>query len=122
MTKKLIAMASPILPGKMEQWKKFSNDLKTRYSKEYNESRASVGIQERAFLQSTPTGDLVIVTMEGVNPEEGFKKLNQKNDQFTKWFNTQVKEIHGLDLTKDTTLKLPELVVETKAVEEHVHA
>ena len=69
---KLTAMAIPILPGKTEQWRKFSNDLKTRYKNEFNESRKKQGVQERTFFQSTKLGDLVVVTLEGNNPESAF--------------------------------------------------
>ena len=117
---KLTAIAIPILPGKTEQWKKFANDLKTRYNNEFKESRKSLGITERAFLQKNPTGDLVIVTQEGENPVESFKKLGQKTDEFTKWFVSQVKEIHGIDISKPEALPpFPELVVESEPIEEH---
>lgn len=116
---KLFAIAIPILEGKTEQWKKFTDDLNGRYKKEFNESRKNLGVQERTFLQSTPTmGDLVIVTLEGKNPEEAFKKFGQGTDEFTKWFNSQVKEIHGVDLTQKPDFSMPKLTNETKAIEE----
>jgi len=118
---KLIAMAFPVLQGKTEQLKKFTNELKTRYKKEYNESRKSLGVYERAFLQTSPNGDTVIVTFEGENPGEALKKLGEKTDEFTKWFNAQVKEIHGIDFSqKGTQPPLPELISETEPVEENV--
>jgi hypothetical protein len=119
---KLIAMAVPILPGKTEQWKKFSNDLKNRYSKEYNESREDLEVRERTFFQSTPNGDLIVLTLEGKNPEAAFQKFGQGKDEFTKWFVSQVKEIHGLDLTKQSDFKVPQLVVESKPISEHVQS
>lgn len=116
---KLLAIAMPILKGKTEQWKKFSDDLNGRYKKEFEESRKNMGVQERTFLQSTPDmGDLVIVTLEGANPEAAFQKFGQGTDEFTKWFNGQVKEVHGIDLSQKPDFDMPKLIAETKPVEE----
>jgi len=118
---KLTAVAIPILPGKTEQWKKFSSELKTRYKKEFNESRKNLGVQERTFFQPTPQGDFVIVTLEGENPGEAMKKFGTASDEFTKWFVSQAKEIHGVDLSQPNTLPpTPELVIETEPIEETI--
>lgn len=116
---KLFAIAIPILEGKTEQWKKFTDELNGRYKKEFEESRKSLGVQERTFLQSTPTmGDLVLVTLEGENPEAAFQKFGQGTDEFTKWFNSQVKEIHGFELSQKPEFSTPKLIAETAPVEE----
>ena len=116
---KLLAIAIPILPGKTEQWRKFSNDLNTRYKKEFIESRKQLGVQERTFLQSTPQGDLVLVTLEGKNPEKAFAEFGKGTDEFTKWFVAQAKEVHGMDLTQKSEGSLPQLVNETEPVAEY---
>lgn len=118
---KLFAMAIPILAGKTEQWKTFSNELKTKYKKEFYASRKALGVQERTFFQSTPMGDMIIVTLQGEDPQGAFQKFGEKTDEFTKWFVSQAKEIHGIDITQKPSGKLPELVVETDAIEEPVH-
>lgn len=110
----------PILPGKTEQWKKFANDLKTTYKNEFNESRKKLGVQERTFFQSTPMGDMIIVTLEGKNPETAIAEFGKGTDEFTKWFVAQAKEVHGLDLTQKPTGSMPELIVETETVSELV--
>lgn len=117
---KLFVMAVPVLPGKSDQLKKFVNELKTSRKKEFNESRKSAGVRERTFFQSTPMGEIIIVTLEGENPEQAFQKLSEKNDEFTKWFDSQAKEIHGLDLTKKPESSIPELLVETDPIKEKV--
>jgi hypothetical protein len=116
---KLLAIAIPILPGKTEQWKNFSNDLKTTYNTQFKESRKKLGVQERTFFQSTPMGDMIIVTLEGKDPATAFAEFGKGTDEFTKWFITQAKEIHGIDLTTKPTSALPELVVETEPVTEY---
>ena len=116
---KLFAMTIPVLAGKTEQWKKFSSDLKTRYKKEFNESRKRLGVQERTFLQTTPAGDWVIVTLEGKDPEKAFAKFGQGTDEFTKWFIAQSKEIHGIDLSQKPAGSWPVLVVESEPIAEY---
>lgn len=111
--KKLFAMAVPILPGKTQQFKKFSNELKTTRFNDFAESRKKLNVHERAFLQSTPTGDYVIVTLEGEDPATAFKKFGTGTDDFSKWFIREVKDIHGIDLGKPDEGKLPELVVDS---------
>jgi hypothetical protein len=115
---KLFAIAIPVLPGKTEQFKKFTNELKTTYKKEFSESRKKIGVQERTFFQSTPMGDLIIVTLEGKAPEKAFAEFGKGTDEFSKWFIAQAKEIHGLDLTQKPVNQLPELIVETEPVAE----
>ena len=111
---KLIASAFPILQGKTEVWKKFTNELKTSRNHEYVESRNKLGVRERAFLQKTPTGDLVIVTLEGENPEGAMKKLGEGKDEFSTWFLAKVKEIHGVDLANLPKDAMPELIADSK--------
>jgi hypothetical protein len=106
----LLAMAIPISPGKTEQWKAFIGELKGPRLEEFKASRRRLGVQERTFLQHTPTGDLVVVTLEGADPAGAFARLGQGTDEFTKWFLKQVEEIHAIDLTAPPPGPLPELM------------
>jgi len=110
----LFAMAIPIAPGKTEQWLKFSSELKGPRRADYIASRKRLGVHERTFLQKTPTGDLILVTLEGDNPASAFQKFSAGDDEFTKWFVAQVSAVHGIDLTKPPPGPLPELVVDSK--------
>lgn len=58
-------------------------------------ARAAVGVHERTFLQETPKGDLVIVTLEGETPFESFGKViaDPALADFAKW----VAEVHGFE-------------------------
>lgn len=117
---KLLAIAVPILPGKTDQWKKFTNELKTNRLKEFNDSRKKLNVYERTFLQSTPKGDMALFTIEGENPESAFQKMGQGTDEFTKWFNNQVMEIHNFDLTKVSKEGMPSMMVESTPIAETV--
>ena len=111
--KKLFAAAFPILPGQTERFRKFTTALKGEKSTEFKASRNAFGVHERTFLQQTPMGDFVVVTLEGENPEEAFKKFGQGKDAFTKWFISEVKEINGMDLASPPEGKLPELTIDS---------
>ena len=73
--KKLIAIALPVLPGKTEQFEKFASLLNGEKHEEFKALRTHLDVHERTFLQETPHGETVIVTLEGSNPEEALAKF-----------------------------------------------
>ena len=109
----LMAVAFPIPPGKTEQWLEFTAELKGARNAEYVASRKKLGVHERTFLQHTPHGDMVIVTLEGENPAAAFAAFGQGTDEFTRWFVGQAKEIHGIDLTQPPPGPMPSLIVDS---------
>ncbi|MGA2297153.1 MAG: hypothetical protein ABSG15_06370, partial [FCB group bacterium] len=72
---KFMAFATQIPKDKFNQWEKFAHKLNTEFRKEFNESRKNAGIHERTFLQRTPVGDFVIVTLEGNEPLAAYEKI-----------------------------------------------
>ncbi len=110
----VMAIAIPIKPGKTGAWRKWTDELNGPRQDEYASSRKRVGLRERTFLQQSPQGDLVIVTLEGDDPERAFAKMMQASDPFTSWFLDQVKEIHGIDLANGE-MTVPTLVVDSEA-------
>ena len=67
-----LAMILPILPGKKEKWLGMLNSMLAPGSdsrKEFNGKREAVGLHERTYLQETPNGDFMILTLDGENPE-----------------------------------------------------
>jgi hypothetical protein len=89
------------------------NALQGEKSREYKANREKLGVRERAFLQQTPQGDMVIVTLEGNEPETALSRFGQGNDAFTKWFVDEVKAIHNFDLTSPPTGEMPRLYVDS---------
>ena len=112
---KLLAMAIPILPGKEQEWTKFIHEVKTTHYREFVASRKKLGVRERTFLQHTPMGDLVIVTLKGDDPAGAFAQFAAGDDDFTRWFVDAVKSIHGFDLKQPPAGPLPELMIDSKA-------
>jgi len=118
---KIFAMAVPILPGITEHWRKFTDELKHDRYDDFISSREKLNVHERSFLQQTPMGDMVIVTLTGSDPENAFKNFALGDDPFTKWFIKEVKEIHGIDLANPPQGALPNLVVDSKAPALHAN-
>jgi len=109
----MLAMAFPIPPGKTEQWKKFMSALTGARKSEFAASRRSLGVRERTFLQHTPQGDLVLVTLEGDHPETAFAEFGKRTDPFTMWFKQQVSEIHGMDLSAPPPGPMPQQMIDS---------
>ena len=112
---KFLAMAIPILQGKEDEWAKWHHELKTTRYRDFVASRKRLGVRERAFLQHTPTGDLVIVTLKGDDPQAAMAQFGQGDDDFTKWFVEGVKRVHGFDLRQPPPGPAPELIIDSKA-------
>jgi hypothetical protein len=111
----LIAVAFPIVPGKTEEWREFIAELNGARQADFAESRRRIGAHERTFLQPTPMGDLVIVTLEGDDPARSFGQFVSSTDAFTLWFLERVKAIHGVDLSAPMPGGIPsQLVVDSK--------
>ena len=114
---RLFAMAIPIVPGKEQEWREFIKELKDQRYEDFQASRSKLGVRERTFLQETPMGSMVVVTLEGENPELAFANFAQNNDAFTKWFKEQVISIHGIDLSAPPPGPLPTLLIDSGPVE-----
>ena len=109
----LMASTFPILPGKTDAWRRFIGELNGARRAEYEASRKALGVRERSFLQPTPMGDFVIVTLEGDEPGAAFAKFAAATDPFSSWFLAQVKELHGFDLADVFKGPMPELAVDS---------
>ena len=110
----MMAVAFPILPGKTEEWRTFIDELNGPRRQEFADSRRKAGVHERTFLQPTPMGDLVIVTLEGEDPGRSFAQMSGGTDAFTTWFRERAEAIHGVDLSAPPTASPSELVVDSE--------
>ena len=112
----LMAVAFPILPGKTDEWRAWVAEMNGAHREEFVASRRRAGVHERTFLQSTPMGDLVIVTLEGDDPGHAFAKIMSADDAFTTWFAARGAAVHGIDPRTPVTGSLSELVVDSGPV------
>ena len=109
----LLAIAIPLLPGKTEQWTAFMAELAGPRLRQFEASREAMGVRERTFMQHTPDGDVVIVTLDGEDPASAFGSFGQGIDDFTRWFVSQVKDCHGIDMTSAMPTPLPHLLIDS---------
>jgi len=111
----MMAVAFPILPGKTAEWRAFMEEINGPRRAEFLESRRRAGVRERTFLQPTPMGDLVIVTLEGDDPGHSFGQMMSAGDAFTAWFIERASAAHGIDVSAPQTGSPSELVIDTGA-------
>jgi len=110
-----LAMAIPILPGKKDKWLQMADSFGSEPMKStLKESREAANVHERTFLQETPHGDFVIVTLEtldGSDPMDAFGKMmaHPKMAEFAAW----AADVHGMD--PNTPPTPPKLVYDSKA-------
>ena len=105
--KSLIAIALPILPGKIEIWKtKMLERMLGENKKNTDAIRYAAGVRERSYPQKVPEGHMVILTFEGINPEAGYSQIIQNAPPEVA---EAVMEIYGLDIYA-TQPPLPKLV------------
>ena len=108
----MLAVAIPILPGKLDDWKNSVLDQMTGENKTHtDEIRENAGVHERSFLQETTDGHLVIFTFEGENPVTGWKKTMANLPPESA---IAAMELHGLDVNAPPP-PLPKLVYDSKA-------
>ncbi len=111
----LMAVAFPILPGKTPEWRTWMEELNGPRHQEFAESRRRAGVHERTFLQQTPMGDLVIVTLEGDDPGRSFEQLQSATDAFSTWFGERATAVHG-EAPAPTNASPSELVADSDQV------
>ena len=107
----LTTIVIPILPGKTPEWRAFIAELNGPRHQEFADSRKAAGVHERTFLQESPMGDFVLVTLEGDDPLRSFGQLMSGTDEFSKWFTGNAMAAHG-EMTQDS-LKPAELVADS---------
>jgi hypothetical protein len=105
------AFAMPILPGKTEAAQRFIQEVLGPRKREYDDLQRRQGVtHESYYLQSSPEGDLVIVTGEGTfTPPSQF--LDVAGNPFDRWFIDQIQDINGINML-EMPEEMPELIGE----------
>jgi len=101
------------LPGKLEAWKQFNDEINGARRKDFETQQHRIGIsRQRVWLQHTPEGDMAITVQEGEEPQRAMEALGKSENEFDVWFKAQLKDIHGLDLSQPLPGPLPELQID----------
>ncbi|MEZ0370268.1 MAG: hypothetical protein ACAI44_14360 [Candidatus Sericytochromatia bacterium] len=95
----MYAMVLPLLPGKFEDWKQFTQLLLNEKRKEYEASRLKAGIhREMMWHQPTPMGDMLILLVEAEGDfKDVMEAMSNPQDEFGEFFLAQAKVFHGLE-------------------------
>jgi len=105
------AFAMPVLPGKTEATRQFVEEVLGPRKSDWDDLQRRQGVtRESYFLQSSPDGDLVIVTGEGTFSAPS-QFLDPDRIPFDRWFIDQVQENTGINLL-ELPDELPELLGE----------
>lgn len=105
----MLAMCMPILPGKLDKWKAMMEQVSA--TPDFANSREAAGVHERSFLQQTPAGDFLIITMEGNDPAASWAQIvSTMPPEFAEF----AAEVHGLDVSAPPP-PLPELFFDSRA-------
>ena len=93
-----IALALPLVPGKLEAWRAFRTELTGARAEAYQGFMKRLGLsREQAFHQPTPEGDIAVLVIAGEDPGAMFGKLVGSTDPFDRWYVEQVTELHGMN-------------------------
>lgn len=104
----MLAMCLPILPGKLDKWKAMMEQVNAK--PDFAHSREAAGVHERSFLQHTPAGDFLIITMEGNDPAASWAQIMST---IPPEFSEFAAEVHGLDVSAPPP-PLPELFFDSR--------
>jgi predicted ester cyclase len=96
-----VTFAAPVLPGRLEAWRRFTQELQGTQRVGHAESRRRLGMsREVSYLQQTPQGDLVIISFDARDPETALRGMATSTAPFDRWFREKVLDLHGLDLAQ----------------------
>ena len=89
----------PVLPGKDQAARMFSNELLKERREETDAFYARYGIRGETWsLQQTPMGMIGVVCTDIDDLADGLQKLAASKHPFDAWFRSKVQEITGVDL------------------------
>jgi len=94
-----IVLTFPILPGKVEAWRRFCQELAGSRKMQYESSRQRLGItRESMALMETSFGATAVMTLEAVDMARVLKLLIVSDHSFDVWYRTRLNELHGVNL------------------------
>jgi Family of unknown function (DUF6176) len=92
-----LSWAAPILPGKLEAWHSFNEEMQGPRRAEHDASRREMGVhREVVSLMQTPMGDFVCLYHEADDLAKAFRVLATSESPYLQWFRQKALEVHGL--------------------------
>jgi hypothetical protein len=107
--------AMPLVSGGADTVRRMREEALGARRSEYEESRRRLGItDERAWIQSTPTGEMVLVYLEAEDPQRALQGMAESQEPFDVWFRQYIQEAHAVDIATEQAPP-PESVFEWRA-------
>lgn len=95
-----IVLTFLILPGKVEAWRRFCQEISGSRQQMYLSSRRRLGItHERMALVENTYGATAVTTLEALNVGRALGQIITSVLPFDRWYRERMQEIHGINLT-----------------------
>ena len=95
-----LVITIPILPGKLEAWRRLCQEITGRRQPDYEESRRQLGVaSEAVWLLRTRRADVAVLHVDAEEPKRLLARLVASEHPFDRWFRQQLIHVCGLDLT-----------------------
>lgn len=110
-----VTLALPILPGKLETWRRFCQELSEGRRGQREALREKLGVVElNAYLLRAPASPVALLWLETEEPQCLLARMGSSQHPFLRWLRRKLREIHGLDLGRVDLKTKIELIVEWK--------
>ena len=94
--------AMPLVPGQADTVRRMRQEALGARRNEYEESRRRLGItEERAWIQSTPAGEMVLVYLEAEDTQRALQEMAESQEPFDVWFRQYIQDAHGVDISRE---------------------
>jgi hypothetical protein len=109
----MVVLAAPVPAEKVQQHQQMLAEINGPRRAEYEASRQRAGLHERGFIQQSPDGGYLYISVwEGDDVPAGLEALLRDNSDFTRWFLQQIEEVHGMSADQGIP-PLPEQVIDS---------
>lgn len=103
-----IVLTFPILPGKVEAWRRFCQELAGSRKKQFEASRQRLGIiHESMALMETSFGATAVTTLNAPDIARVLSLLIVSDLSFDVWYRMRLNELHGVNLAAYKELSRP---------------
>lgn len=94
-----IVLTFPILPGKVEAWRRFCQEMAGSRQRAYQASRRQLGItHERWVLVENAYGSTSVTTLEAGDVGLALNLIAASEMPFDAWYRERVQDLHGVSL------------------------
>jgi hypothetical protein len=94
-----IVLTFPIVPGMVEAWRRFCQEMSGSRRQAYEGSRRRLGItRERLALVETAYGSAAVTTLEAPDVAEALGQIITSDLPFDRWYRERVRALHGINL------------------------